>query len=362
MKITLVQFNKQDQEAFAKTLKQRVNQYFVEKNISKKANASMVFKTLFMLSLLFVPYFILMFSGIQSLGLAYALWAIMGLGVSGIGMSVMHDANHGAYSNNVKINHLMGRLLDVIGGNANNWRIQHNFLHHTYTNIQGLDQDLNTGTVLRLTPAQKRKRFHPYQHLYAWFLYGLMTLPWMTIKDFKQMLEFETKELNKSNHRKFWQEYSLLIVGKIFYYSYMLLVPMLILPFTWWQILLGFVLMHYVTGFVLSTTFQLAHIMPEAKQSETFEPQMDISWEIHQMETTTNFAPNNVWVSWFIGGLNYQVEHHLFPNICHVHYKNIAGIVEHTAKEFGVPYNKIPNLRGALWAHGRALKSIGEAA
>ena len=363
MKVQHIQFSREKNAEFVAELKRRVNQYFKEKGISKQANFTMVLKTISMIALLLVPYALMMFGVVSNLWAHYLMWAIMGLGVSGIGMSVMHDANHGAYSKSRTINRVIGRFIDLVGGNATNWKIQHNLLHHTYTNIHGLDQDINAGVVLRLSPEQKRRKFHKYQHIYAWFLYGLMTLPWMTVKDFFQMVEFRKKNLNKGRSRKFWQEYTLMVAIKIFYYSYMVVLPIIILPFAWWQILLGFVLMHYVTGGTLATIFQLAHVMPETMNKlEIVDNSMEENWFVHQLETTTDFARNNWLISLYIGGLNFQVEHHLFPNICHVHYKRLSQIVEETAHEYVVVYNNIPSIMRALIEHGKVLKRLGTVA
>ncbi len=356
-----IQFSKEKNEEFVRELKHRVNQYFRNKNISTKANTAMVIKTIAMVSFFLIPYGILVSGRVESLYFHYLLWVCIGLGVGGIGMSVMHDANHGAYSKHKAINRIIGRFIDLVGGNAPNWKIQHNVLHHTYTNIYGLDTDLGAGSVLRLSPQQKRRKIHKYQFIYAWFLYSFMTLVWMTIKDYAQMIEFKKKNLTSNNHnRSFWLEYTLMIVIKGFYYSYMVLIPILILPFAWWQVLLGVVLMQLTTGFVLATTFQLAHIMPETTLDLPKEKEfLEENWIVHQLKTTTNFAKKNWLISWYIGGLNFQIEHHLFPNICHIHYKKISKIVEETSKEYNITYNNIPTLFGALYHHAVVLRRLG---
>ena len=165
MNIQTIQFSREKNAEFVKELKHRVNQYFKEKGISKHANFSMVFKTVCMVAILVVPYSFMMSGLISSIWIHYLMWVIMGIGVSGIGMSVMHDANHGAYSKNRTINRIIGRFIDLVGGNATNWKMQHNVLHHTYTNIHGLDQDIKAGAVLRLSPEQKRYKIHKYQHI-----------------------------------------------------------------------------------------------------------------------------------------------------------------------------------------------------
>lgn len=362
MKINVptIRFSNDKNVDFTTELKNRVNKYFKDNNISKHANFAMVFKTICMIALLFVPYFLMLFGAIENVWIAFGLWIVMGLGVSGIGMSIMHDANHGAYSKHRWVNKFLGRFLDLVGGNASNWKVQHNLMHHTYTNIHGMDGDIETRSLMRFSPSQKRFSFHKFQFIYAWFLYGLMTIQWLTHKDFLQMIEFRRKNLNKSMPRKFWVEYTLMVIGKLFYYSYMIVIPMIFMPFAWWQVLIGVFLMQFTTGFTLATTFQLAHVMPNTTFPEpNAENTVEENWTVHQLETTTDFAQNSVLVSWFIGGLNFQIEHHLFPNICHIHYKKIAKIVEETANEYNVAYNKLPTLAHAMLEHAKYLKALG---
>ena len=152
----------------------------------------------------------------------------------------------------------------------------------------------------------------------------------------------------------------MLIASKLFYISYIFVLPAVLLPLTGLQIFLGFVIMHYIGGFILAIIFQPAHVidgteypMPDA------EGKMENSWAVHQLLTTTNFANNNRVLNWYVGGLNFQVEHHLFPNICHVHYRKISPIVQRTAAEFGLPYKSEPTFIGAIIGHARLLKQLG---
>lgn len=358
--IPTIRFPKDKDSDFAAELRKRVDNYFKENGISKHANKAMIFKTFCMIAMLFVPYGILISGLISNIWIAYALWIIMGLGVAGIGMSVMHDANHGAYSSKKTINRLIGRMLDVVGGNATNWKIQHNLLHHTFTNVHGMDSDIENGGLMRFNEHQQRKKFHKYQHWYAWILYGFLTVQWMVYKDFLQMIEFRQKNLDKAMPRTFWKEYTIMLLTKLFYYGYMVVIPLILLPFAWWQILIGIFVMQFTTGFTLATTFQLAHVMPQTVfPLPNEENNMEQNWMVHQLATTTDFAQNNKLISWYIGGLNFQVEHHLFPNICHIHYNKLAKIVEETAREYNMPYNNIPSLWTALKEHGKILKEMG---
>lgn len=351
------------QSAFHSTVIQRVNTYFKSNNLSRNANRTMFVKTIIMFSLYFIPYAI-MISGVVTLfGVYLGLCLIMGIGVAGIGMSIMHDANHGSYSAKPWLNSLLGFSLNVVGGNAFNWKVQHNMLHHTYTNIFDADEDISPRGALRMAPESPWKPFHRFQFIYAWLLYGLMTLIWVLGKDFARLVKYKQDGLVKRQKANIYSEWIILILSKLAYIGYMIIIPLVLLPFTAWQILLGFVVMHYVGGFILAIVFQPAHVI---EGTSYFVPDengnVENNWAVHQMHTTTNFAQKNRLLSWYVGGLNFQVEHHLFPNVCHVHYPMLAPIVKATAHEFGVPYKSKETFWDAMVAHGRLLKDLGEPA
>ena len=346
---------------FAKVLRKRVNGYFKEKNISKNSNFNMISKTVFMLSLYFIPFSFLVSGYIDSFLLNILLWVLMGFGMSGIGMSVMHDANHGSYFKSKKVNDIVGQIIVFIGGNAINWKLQHNVLHHTYTNIPGMDEDLESDPLMRFSPDQEVKKLHKYQHIYAWFLYGLMTISWSTDKDFVGLIRYRKKGLLKMQNINFKKALINLIICKTFYYSYALVLPMIFAP-TWWIALVGYLVMHFVAGFVLGIVFQCAHVIENTEYPKPKETgNMDTDFYVHQLTTTANFGSGSNFFSWFVGGLNFQVEHHLFPNICHIHYKKISPIVKKTALEFGYPYHSFATFFDALSCHTRHLKQLGRA-
>lgn len=346
---------------FAKVLRKRVNLYFKEKNISKQSNFNMISKSVFMLSLYFIPYSFIISGSVDLYWLNLLLFALMGLGMSGIGMSVMHDANHGSYFKSKKLNNIVGQVITLIGGNAINWKLQHNVLHHTYTNISGMDEDLESDPLMRFSPDQEVKKFHKFQHVYAWFLYGLMTISWSIDKDFSQLVRYKKKGLLKLQNIKFNSAMTTLIVTKVFYYCYALVLPIIFAP-NWWIAVIGYLIMHFVAGFVLAIVFQCAHVIEKTdypKPKETGD--MDTDFYVHQLSTTANFGSRSKFFSWFVGGLNFQVEHHLFPNICHIHYKKISPIVKKTALEFGYPYHSFKTFFEALSCHTRHLKELGTA-
>jgi linoleoyl-CoA desaturase len=345
---------------FYSTLNQRVNEYFKSRNLSRNGNAEMVFKTVFMFALYITPYVLMMTGVVTNLWGMFALCIVMGIAVGGIGLAVMHDANHGAYSSKQWINNLLGLSLNVVGGNAFNWKVQHNVLHHTYTNIHDVDEDISPRGVLRMCPHGEWKTFHRFQHYYAWFFYGLLTLVWVLAKDFLRIIQYNKDGLVKKQRANIGTEWTVLIASKLLYIGYVIVIPAMILSVTWWQLLIGFSVMHYVAGFILAIIFQPAHVIDGTEYPQPDENgKMDNNWAIHQLYTTTNFANNNRLLSWYVGGLNFQVEHHLFPNVCHVHYRKLSKIVESTAKEFGLPYKNAPTFFDALRGHAKLLKELG---
>jgi linoleoyl-CoA desaturase len=345
---------------FSVTLNKRVNDYFKVEGITRHANSEMVIKTIFMFALYFVPYGIIVGGGVTGTTSLILLVVIMSLGLAGIGLSVMHDANHGAYSKKKWLNTLIGYSMNLIGANAFNWKMQHNVLHHSYTNVHEEDEDVSPRGVLRLTPHSNWKKIHQYQFIYAWFLYGLMTLVWLSIKDFTRIVKYDRNGLAKKNNMHIGREWVILIGSKLLYIGYIFVIPVVFTSLVWWQIVLGIVIMHYIAGFILAIIFQPAHVIegtefPLPDETHTLEN----NWAVHQLLTTTNFGNKSRWFSWYVGGLNYQIEHHLFPNICHVHYRKIAGIVKETALEFGLPYKSARTFVGALYGHAKLLKQLG---
>lgn len=313
-----------------------------------------------MISLFFVPLMILASGMVTSVGLLFSLYILSGFGMSGIGMGVMHDAIHGSYSTNKTINKVLGYSFNLIGANSTIWRIQHNVLHHTYTNIDHADDDLNSPFFLRFSPHAKHYWVHKYQHIYIWFFYSISTISWITTKDFVRLKRYKNMGFLD---KKYEYEKTLIsmIAWKLLYYSYALILPLIMLPFSWGLILLAFLSMHFVTGLLVSIVFQIAHIMPTNDfPLPDNQGNINDNWYGHQFATTTNFSPKSSILFWLIGGLNYQIEHHVLPDVCHVHYKNLTDIVSETAKECGMPYNVKKSIYHAICDHTKMLRLLGE--
>lgn len=358
-----VKFSRKDNAEFVKALKRNVNNYFKENNLSKNGNWKMVIKTFFMLGLYLTPFVLILSNYSDALWFNLSMWAIMGIGMAGIGLSIMHDANHGSYSSNPNMNTFIGSVIYMVGGNALNWKLQHNVLHHTYTNIDGHDEDIQAPlSWLRFSPHQPKKKIQKYQHLYAWFFYGFLTLTWAFDADFKQMKGFKKKGLTKSVDKSYGRIMFELIFFKVLYYLFIFVLPIWLSDAPIWHNLLGFVVMHFIAGVVLSAIFQSAHVVPVANYPLPDENgNIENNWMVHQLETTANFANKNWALTWFIGGLNHQVEHHLFPSICHIHYPKLSKIVKATAEEYGIPYHSYPTFIGVLGEHTKLLKKFGRA-
>ncbi len=359
MNQTKIAFSRVDSARFFRTLNKRVNTYFKDNNIARTGNWKLYLKTLVMFSLYLSPYFLLLTLDLPAWA-QLLLTIVMGVGMAGVGMNVMHDANHGSYSSKKWINKLMGSSMYILSGNVYNWQVQHNVLHHTYTNIHGHDEDIDVGNIIRFTRHTKWRRFHKFQHYYSVFLYGLLTFNWMLTADFKQTRRYLAKNLSYGKMPKPISQWSILLITKMLYVATWIVIPLIFFNIAWWKILLGFFIMHYTAGLILSIVFQLAHVVEEAEMPLPDESgTMKNTWAIHQLFTTVNFSTKNRLVNWFTGGLNHQVEHHIFPNISHVHYTKISRIVKSTAKEFNLPYNEYKSTRKAVMAHFKHLKQMG---
>lgn len=359
--LVLPRFVNESKSGFSATLRKRVNQYFKDNNISQHANGGMVVKTIILLALFLGPFVATVFYN-PGPWFLLCMFSIMGFAMAGIGMSIMHDANHGAYSSNATTNRWVGYALNLIGGMVYNWKIQHNVLHHNYTNITGLDDDIDDKLTCKFSPNSKseHRTIHRFQFIYAFLLYSILTLYWVVLKDFVQHKRYKEYGLQKLTP---WQNFKMLattVFLKLAYLSYILLLPVYVGGYSWLVVIGGFLILHAIAGMILSVVFQMAHCVDETSfPLPNEENKIMEDWAIHQMRTTMNFSHKHWFITWYVGGLNYQVEHHLFPSICHVHYPALSDIVRETANEFNVPYLSAPTFGAALRSHIRALKKFG---
>lgn len=354
-----VRFCPESKSQFYSTLKKRVDAYFKNQQVSRFGDKRMVIKTIVFISAYIIPFIIILIWA-PPLLVALPLWFIMGLAISGIGMNIMHDANHGAYSNNADINRWLGYTLYLAGAGVQNWKFQHNVLHHTYTNVTGLDEDIRDRGVVKLSPHLTAAAPHKWQWIYAFFFYGILTLYWVILKDFFQFHGFIKSGVNRQSTSENRKMLAGLILIKVVYFGIFFGLPIFVFGIPAGQIIWGFLLMHFTSGLVLTVVFQLAHSvegtsypLPDA------EGKLKNDWALHQLETTVNFSPGSKILTWCLGGLNYQIEHHLFPKVCHVHYPELSRITKQTAEDFGISYLENPSFKVAFLSHISSLRTFG---
>ncbi|ATL47182.1 acyl-CoA desaturase [Chitinophaga caeni] len=352
-----VSFNNKN-ATFFKSLKKEVDLYFSNKNIRQSGDRRLHSKTIILILTALGIYISLLFWQDIPVILGISMCGILGFTLAAIGFNVMHDACHGSYSSKNWVNQTLGLTLNTLGGNSFIWKQKHNIVHHTYTNVDGVDDDIAKSPFIRHCSTQKWNPMHRYQHLYIIFLYAISSFAWVFFFDFEKYLKkrVHTTQLQKmqfSDHLVFW-------FSKVMYLVFYVGLPVLLLGWKPW--LIGFVAMHLVMGFTLAIVFQLAHVVEETSFEFVHEDDKVIEneWAIHQVNTTSNFAPGNAIISWWAGGLNYQVEHHLFPRISHVHYPELSKIVRMKCEEFGVKYNSMPTMFEAVRSHFRFIKELGQ--
>lgn len=356
----IIQFNSKNAQhkAFTEELNTRVNDYFKDRKISMRGNSSLYLKAIVMLAI-YIGSFVCILSLSLPAWWAFLLTFIMGIGEAGIGMSVMHDGAHGSFSDLPWVNKLAASSIVILGSNAVNWKIQHNFLHHRFTNIYGYDQDIQTKAIIRLSDHAPLKLYHKYQYIYTFFFYGLMTLSKL-IGDFPQFQKFTKDGLTNQQSNETRNEWIKLFAIKSIYLGLFIGLPLWITNYTWWQIIIGFVAMHFTAGMIMSTIFQMAHVVEGAEQPlPDAQGIIHMEWTVHQLHTTSDFAQNNALLNWYAGGLNYQIEHHLFQHISHIHFQQIAPIVRELTTKYGIPYNVKPSFESALNSHVQRLKDLG---
>ena len=282
---------------------------------------------------------------------------LLGCVISSIGFNVMHDGAHGSFSRHKWVNHLAAFSLNILGGNSFMWNMKHNIIHHAYTNIDGVDDDIDIQPWLRMSDTQKKYQMHKYQHFYFWFLYSMFYLFWIFVLDFQKYFKGKVggmtlKKMSLSDHLVFW-------TFKLVYYFLFIILPVAMLGWLPW--LIGFLVMALVAGFVLSIVFQLAHTVEHTAfpSAVTETNRMPDEWAVHQIRTTANFATRSKLISWLIGGLNFQIEHHLFPKISHIHYPEISRIIRQLCNEYGVTYIEYPYMLQAVVSHVSYLRRMG---
>lgn len=341
---------------FFDEVRREAERYFEGAGRRRRDVARMYLKSAVILAW-FVGSWVLLVFYAEAAWQAVLLAMSQGLSIAAIGMAVQHDANHGAYSERRWVNRAFGLTLDLMGVSSFFWRQKHNVIHHTYTNVEGVDFDLDFGVIARLSPTQARRPWHRFQHYYLWALYGLLLPKWVFHDDFV-LLRHKVAGPHRLTPMS-RADLALFFGSKVVFVAWSLVIPALFHPL--WQVLLFHLVAVMTLGITLSSVFQLAHcvdlaVFPEPPREGQV---LAADWAAHQVSTTVDFARSSALLTWFLGGLNFQVEHHLFPKVCHLHYPALATIVERAAAKHGVRYRSTATLWSALAAHFRHLRALG---
>jgi len=351
-----VSFNNSNGQLFFSSLKKSVNDYFTTRKINRTGNWRLYLKAAILLPLSLAIYLYFLFGSYSPLA-GIGLSVVLGLTLVSIAFNVMHDACHGSFSSKKWVNELMGLTMNALGSNAAIWKIKHNIVHHTYTNVDGIDDDIAKSPVLRHCPSQKWVPMHRYQFIYMFLLYSLSTILWVFLTD---MIKYFSRKIVVTEMKFSAKEHFLFWGSKVLYLLFYIVLPISLVGWQAW--LVGYLIVNMTMGLTLSIVFQLAHVVEATAFEEAGEASrvIDSEWAIHEIKTTANFATRSKIISWFAGGLNFQVEHHLFPRVSHIHYPALSAIVKAECVKFGLPYHQYQTMGAAIASHVRVMKKLGE--
>lgn len=349
-----VSFNN-NERVFYPSLKKAVDAYFKTNNLKKTGNWKLYSKALILMPLAIAVYLFLLL-GTYAPIVGILLCIVLGFALVSIAFNVMHDACHGSYSSRKWVNETMSLTMNALGSNAFIWKIKHNVIHHTYTNVDGIDDDIAKSPVLRHCPTQKWVPMHRFQHVYMFLLYSLSTILWVFLTD---MVKYFSRKIVVTEMKISLKEHIIFWVSKLLYVAFYAIIPIM---FVGWQVwLVGYLVTNVTLGLTISIVFQLAHVVEKTSFEEAGEKPkvIEAEWAVHELRTTANFAPKNPFISWFVGGLNFQVEHHLFPRVSHIHYPALSKIVMEECNRFNIPYHYYPTMSEAIVSHVRVMKQLG---
>jgi len=338
-------------------LKKRVDEYFADGKIHRAGNQKLYTKGLLLVGLATGLYTLLVFFTPPA-WIAIILCIVLGLNMAVIGFNVMHEGSHQSFSKHAWINTVSSYFLNVLGGNSYYWKIKHNVNHHTYTNIEGMDSDIDVKPFMRLHEGQPLHRYHRFQHIYCVVLYGISYLAWIFYEDFEKYVTGKVsansaqKKIGRQEHYIFW-------FTKVMYVAVYILIPVFVVG--WLPTLIGFLTITLVCGLAISVVFQLAHVVEGTSFHSAGEDENrgGQEWAVHQLASTSNFATSSRILHWLLGGLNFQIEHHLFPRISHIHYPAISVFVKEACNKSGIIYNEYTSMMKAIASHLGQLYRLG---
>ena len=344
--------------SFFNSLKEKVDQYFIEKKLDRAGNAKLFWKSIFQILFAAGLYTVLIFFNPGVL-ISVVLCVLLGLNFAIIGFNVMHEGGHKSFSRHPWMNSVSAYFLNVLGGNTYYWKIKHNVNHHTYTNVEGMDSDIDAKPFLRMHEGQPHHAFHRYQHIYWIVLYGISYVAWIFYEDFEKYfsgrinVNSPKKKLPLKEHIIFW-------ISKALYLVVYVAVPIFMVGWLPW--LIGFLIITSVCGIAISIVFQLAHVVEGTQFRQGLDPKDKQDWAMQQIASTSNFGTSSKLLHWLLGGLNFQIEHHLFPLVSHIHYPAISQMVKESCKEYNIVYHEYKSMAKAIVSHLIHLRRLGNLA
>src|SRR5688572_17415671 len=340
---------------FYKELNEKIELYFSENGIGRTGNKTMVFKIILYFSL-DVLFYILMITSTTVTGF-YTFYLLMGLSILLTAFNISHDAVHGVAVKSKFWNKLLFSVsFNLQGNNAYVWGKNHRESHHLYTNVEGSDIDVLNNPIFRMTENQELKWFHRYQFIYAPFLYLLYSLNWFFLRETLMLVNYSSRTIRIEIPKK---EVIKLVIYKLVYIGYMIVLPIWLLPFGWTTVLIAFLLNHFMISIIFVGVLGVSHLSDYVEHPvPDKDNKLNMSWPKLQMCTSVDYNADSAFFNWTLGGFNAHALHHLLPNVCHVHYIKILPIFRELAKKHGLTYMEMP-YRKSLLSHFRFLKLMG---
>lgn len=350
-------FLKEPDNFFAE-LKAGVEEYFVVNDLSFRANNKMLVKIALMF-LLFLAANISIYIFDHSIISLFALYAFIGGWSVLLGLNIGHDAAHNAIFKKRKHNEILLFIFEIVGTNAYNWKNRHLGAHHVFPNIMDHDSDIQQTNFVKIFPKDDHKKYHAFQHIYMPFLYLFYIFRWVIYRDFKDANSKKIGAFNNSGYPK--KEILKMIFFKLFYISYMIVLPSLFLPFHFLTIISAFFILTVAGSLVITMVLLSTHVGEDANFPEPDENGfLPHSWSYHQVITAADFGTNSRAMNHLFGGFNHHVIHHLFPHICHIHYPSLTPILKEKAAKYNLPYRHKKYLLAAMLSHFKLLFRNGK--
>lgn len=342
-------FAREDQE-FLSALNNRVNVYLQKSGADKYANSRVHLKAAVMFLCYLFCYF-LVYRTTTVLGL-YTCFALMGPLTVFLALNIGHESAHNIFCRSKTLNSFFVHIFDFMGASSQIWKYKHVHTHHNHTNIHKVDLELEQPSIVRIFPQSAFKYFHRFQQYYMPFLYSIYTLIWFCVRDFKDFIMLH-KKMSKGRPKR---ELLFFVVSKLLFISRMIILPAMVLPFSWLQIITAFIICNVVASITVTFALISTHV---GEHSHFPEPDANgllaHSWVRHQFLTTSDFSRGSRVVTALYGGFNHHLTHHLYPYISHVHYPSISKIIQKVSDDYQIATHPQPTIVAAIASHFRFL-------